>query len=88
MILGEDSITVQLPQPEICYTKLDHQRSKVYDVSGTWFPSDTKDMVEDIYKIAEQKLLQNAKAQDILGKTRSNALTIFRPMLENLSGKR
>ncbi len=83
-----DSITVFLPKPEICYVKLDHQLSKVYDVSGVWFPSDSKDMVEDIYKIAEQKILENAGKQDILGKTRENALLIFKPILENISGKK
>ncbi len=85
---ADDSITVTLPQPEICYAKIDHQRSKVYDVSGVLFPSDSKDMVEGIYKLAEQKMLQNARDQDILGKTKENALTIFKPMLEQISGKK
>ncbi len=85
---GSDSVTVFLPKPEICYVKLDHQQSKVYDVSGAWFPGDSKNMVEDIYKIAEQKILENARKQDILGKTRENAKLIFKPMLENISGKR
>lgn len=83
-----DSITVFLPQPEICYARLDHQRSRVYDVSGAWFPSDAKSMVEDIYKIAERRILENAKEMNILGKTRENALLIFKPMLENISGKK
>ena len=83
-----DSMTVALPQPEICYAKIDHQRSKVYDVSGVLFPSDSKDMVEGIYKLAERKMLENAKAQDILGKTKKNANLIFKPMLENISGKK
>ncbi len=83
-----DSVTIYLPNPEICYTKLDHKRSKVYDVSGTWFPADTKEMVEGIYKLAEQRILQNAKDMDILGKTRQNAFVIFKPMLENISGKK
>ncbi|HEY0666916.1 MAG TPA: DUF4230 domain-containing protein [Sphingobacteriaceae bacterium] len=83
-----DSITVFLPKPEICYAKLDHQRSKVYDVSGAMFPSDAKVMVEDIYKIAERRILENAKEMDILGKTRENALIIFKPFLENISGKK
>ncbi|WP_374164111.1 DUF4230 domain-containing protein [Arcticibacter sp. MXS-1] len=85
---GQDSLTVTLPQPEICYFKIDHKRSKVYDVSGTWFPTDTKAMVEDVYKLAEQRMLQNAKEMDILGKTRENAFVIFKPMLENISGKK
>lgn len=84
----EDSVTVFLPQPEICYVKLDHQKSQVYDVSGTWFPNDTKDMVEGIYKIAEQRLLKNAADMQLLQKTKQNALLIFKPMLENISGKK
>lgn len=86
--VGEDSMTVTLPQPEICYVKLDHQKSKVYDVSGVWFPSDSQDMVEGIYKVAEQRLLKNASDMQLLQKTKQNALLIFRPMLENLSGKK
>jgi hypothetical protein len=85
---GTDSITINFPQPEICYAKLDHQRSKVYDVSGVWFPSDSKDMVEGIYKIAEKQMLKNAREQDILGKTKENANLIFKPMLENITGKK
>lgn len=88
IISSKDSITVFLPKPEICYAKLDHQRSKVYDVSGAMFPSDAKGMVEDIYKIAERKILENAKDMDIIGKTRENALIIFKPVLENISGKK
>ena len=83
-----DSITVYLPQPEICYFKLDHKRSRVYDVTGSWFADDTKTMVEEIYKLAEQRILQNARDMDILGKTRENAFVIFKPILENISGKR
>ena len=86
--VGEDSVTVTLPQPEICYVKLDHQKSKVYDVSGTWFNADVQDMVEGIYKIAEQRLLKNAADMQLLQKTRQNAALIFKPMLENLSGKK
>ncbi|MBU0695112.1 MAG: DUF4230 domain-containing protein [Bacteroidetes bacterium] len=85
---GEDSIIISLPAPEICYSKIDHQKSKVYDVSGVWFPSDTKDMVEDIYKIAEQQLIKSANEMQILSKTKENAKLIFKPLIENFSGKR
>ena len=56
--------------------------------SGVWSPSDRQQMIEDIYKLAEQKILQNAKEMDVLGKTKENAQTIFKPILENISGKR
>ncbi|WP_207426249.1 DUF4230 domain-containing protein [Pedobacter sp. SYSU D00535] len=83
-----DSVTVFLPQPEICYTKLDHQRSKVYELSGVWSPNDRQAMIEEIYKLAEQRLQKNAQEMNVLGKTRENAHVIFKPMLENISGKK
>jgi len=85
---SEDSVTIFLPEPEICYAKLDHQRSKVYDLSGVFLPADRQEMIEDIYKLAEQKILQNARELNILGKTKENAELIFKPMLENISGKK
>lgn len=86
--LGVDSITIYLPQPEICYVRLDHKKSKVYDISGAWLPGDTQNLVEGIYKFAEQRLLKNAQEMDILGKTKENASVIFKPMLENITGTR
>lgn len=83
-----DSVNVVLPNPEICYSKLDHQRSKVYELSGVWSPTDRQLMIEEIYKLAEQKILQNAREMDVLGKTKENATIIFKPILENISGKK
>ncbi len=85
---SDDSVTVFLPKPEICYSKLDHQRSKIYELSGAWFPSQRQEMMEDIYKLAENKLIENAMEMNILGKTRDNAQLIFKPMLESISGKK
>ncbi|MFC6098672.1 DUF4230 domain-containing protein [Olivibacter domesticus] len=85
---GIDSVTIYLPQPEICYVRLDHKKSKVYDISGAWLPGDTQDLVEGIYKFAEQRLLKNAQEMDVLGKTKENASVIFKPMLENITGVR
>ncbi len=84
---AQKTVTVVLPQPEVCYAKLDHQRSKVYDVSGVILPSTTQAMVEDIYKLAEKRLLDNAQQMDITGKARQNAQVIFKPLLEGVSGK-
>ena len=85
---GKDTISITLPQPEVCYVKLDHQRSRVYDVSGVWFPDKAKTMVEDVYKLAEKKLLAGATDMKILDKARENASLIFKPFLENVSAKK
>lgn len=83
-----DSLIIFLPEPEICYVKLDHQKSRVYDISGSWFPIDTKNLVEGIYKIAEQQILKNAQQMNILQKTEENAVLIFKPFLENITNKK
>jgi len=85
---GKDTISITLPQPEVCYVKLDHQRSRVYDVSGVWFPDKAKTMVEDVYKLAEQKMLSTSTEMNLMGKARENAGLIFKPFLENVSGKK
>lgn len=85
---SKDTVEIALPRPEICYVKLDHQKSRVYDVSGVWFPDKTRTMVEDVYKLAEKKMLTTATEMNLLGKARENAQLIFKPFLENVSGKK
>lgn len=88
IIESADTVTVTLPKPEICYAKLDHQQSRVYDITGAIFPGTAKDMVEDVYKLAEKKLLDNANQMNITGKAQENANLIFKPLLENISNKK
>jgi len=87
IIQGKDSVTVFLPEPEICYAKLDHEKSKIYDIKGVMFEDGAKDMVESVYKIAEKKILDDAKEMNVLGLARQNAQLIFKPLLEGVSGK-
>lgn len=84
---SRDTVIVFLPQPEICYAKLDHQKSMVYDITGAWFPDNTKDMVEGVYKLAEKRIFDNARQMDVLGMARQNAQLIFKPLLQSISGK-
>jgi hypothetical protein len=83
----KDSVVVYLPPPEVCYAKLDHEKSRVYDITGAWFPDNTKNMVESVYKLAEKKILDNATQMNVLGMARQNAQSIFKPILESISGK-
>ena len=85
---SKDSVIVYLPEPEICNASLDHEKSKVYDIRGAWFQESAKNMVEDVYKLAEKKVLDNAKQMNVLGMARQNAQLIFKPLLESISGKR
>ncbi len=84
---GKDSVTVFLPAPEICYAKLDHDKSKVYDIKGVMFEDGAKDLVEGVYKVAEKRILDDANQMNVLGMARQNAQLIFKPLLEGVSGK-
>jgi len=51
------------------------------------FEDGAKDMVEDVYKLAEKRILDNANEMNVLGLARQNAQLIFKPLLESISGK-
>lgn len=83
-----DSITISLPKPEICYIKLNHEKSKVYDISGVYFKEDTKQVVEEVYQLAEKELEKEAKGMGIIAETEKNARLILKPVFENITGKK
>ncbi len=83
-----DSIIITIPKPEICYVKVDHEKSKVYDISGVYFKEDTRNMVEAVYSIAEKELTKEALEMGILEETRKNANLILKPLFENIAGKK
>lgn len=81
-----DSVTVQLPKPELCTWKINHDRSRVYDTRFSFL--DQSQLVSDAYRKAEQQVRQSALDGGILNQTRQNANQILRPMLERIAGKK
>lgn len=81
-----DSIHIKLPAPEICYIKIDHKHSKVYDTKLAFFREAT--LVDEAYKYAEQELAKQVRQSDILQQTRQNALPLLKPIFEGLGYKK
>lgn len=81
-----DSVTVQLPKPELCTWKINHDRSRVYDTRFSFL--DQSQLVSDAYRKAERQVRQSALDGGILDQTRQNANQILRPMLERISGRK
>ena len=53
-----DSIRLQLPAPEICHVKIDHSKSRVYNMEyGLW---ESVEIVDAAYKSAENQLIDKA----------------------------
>ncbi|VTP97303.1 DUF4230 domain-containing protein [Sphingobacterium daejeonense] len=78
----EDSVTINLPKPEICYVKIDHKSSKVYDTKMAFFREAT--LVDEAFKAAEEEITRQVNKSDILEQTKNNATHVLRPLLEGL----
>lgn len=83
---GQDTLVIHLPEPEICYFKIDHDRSKVYNTEYA-FMEEAK-LVQEAYKQAERQIRQSALDMGILEQTRENARKMLTPLLERTSGKK
>ena len=82
----DDSITVQLPKPELCGWKINHDRSRVYDTHFSFL--NESQLVSDAYRKAEHQVKQSALNGGILNQTRQNASQLLRPLLERISSKK
>lgn len=81
-----DSIYVHLPAPELCYYKIDHQKSKVYDSESMPFMEDDN-LVGEAFAKAEKQIEKAALESGILVQTQAMAKTMLKPLLENLTKK-
>lgn len=83
-----DSIYIRLPRPEICYSKVNHSESKVFDTRNTTLFGDRSKLIDQAYKIAENHLPQAAKQANIIERTKASGEKLLRPLFENLSKKK
>lgn len=81
-----DTLVVQLPTPEICYFKLDLDKTRVYALETGIFTSE-KGFIEKAYKSAESQIKESALNSGILLQTKKHAELILRPILEQVSQK-
>lgn len=82
-----DTLFVNLPEPELCYYKLDMEKSRIYSLETNPM-IDEKEFIQDAYKSAEIEIREAALNSGILQKTKDNAELILKPMLEKISGKK
>lgn len=86
-ITGEgDTLVITLPPPEICYYKLDMDKTRIYNLE-TNFMKDEKKFIQEAYKQAEDEIRQSALNSGILDQTRTNAELMLKPVFEQISGK-
>ena len=81
-----DSVSIQLPKPELCYVKIDHNASRVYDTKMAFFREAT--LVDEAFKSAESQVAKEVAKSDIIQQTKTNAMHVFKPFLEALGFKK
>lgn len=84
-----DTLFIRLPDPELCYFKLDLQQSRIYDLDLGYLSSeDTQKFMDELYKKAESELREAAIQSGIYEQTLINAELILKPFLEEVSDKK
>ena len=81
IIIG-DSVHLMLPAPEICYCKIDHSRSKVFNTDYGWW--DSADLVDEAYRYAEGQLYAEAMRMGIEEDSKKSAVKMLSPLLSML----
>lgn len=82
-----DTVLVRLPEPELCYYKLDMENTTIYSVEKQVYFKKESALVEKALRMAERKMRDAALESGILEQTRENAETMLKPLLEGVSGK-
>lgn len=84
---GETKTVITLPAPEICYVKVNHERSTIYDKKSWMFLDDDAELMDKAYKEAEKFLNRPDVQEPALTEARKNAPTILAPVFEKIAGQ-
>jgi hypothetical protein len=86
--INADSLFIRLPEPELCYYKLNLNNSRIYSVDKVVYYKDDKQLIQKAYKTAENQIKVSALNSGILEQTTNNAEIILKPILEQISGRK
>lgn len=79
VVISGDSIALLLPPPEICQVKVNHSKSKIYDMTyGLW---ESAMLMDEAYKYAENELIVQSKRLNLMREAKENTESALRPML-------
>ncbi len=88
-ILSNDSILeITLPNPEICYYKIDHQKSRIYNATTYFLLDNETNLTQLVYQKAENYFKSDSLNQIVFKETELNAQKVLKPILENITHKK
>jgi hypothetical protein len=80
-------LRVRLPMPEICYVKVDHSKSKVYNTEMSVFDDAEDKLVDDAYREAESYIKSEVAKTDIVAMAKVNTEKVLKPLLASITNK-
>ena len=85
---SNDTLRIILPQPEICYYKIDLEHSRIYSLETSFMASDEEErkMIQEVYQQAERKIKASAIEGGIIDQTRKNARQFLDPFFRSTLG--
>lgn len=83
-----DSFFIRLPEPELCYYKLNMEKTRIYSIERGVYYKDEKQMIQKAYQLAERQIKKAALESGILEETVTNSEIILKPFLEGVTGKK
>lgn len=81
------AVTLSLPAPEILYSKLDNDKTYVYDRQTGIFSKPDPNLESQMRSAAEKAIVQSAQEDGILQEARTNAEQTLRTLLTGLGYK-
>jgi hypothetical protein len=78
-------LTITLPKPEILMSKVNHEKSKIYNIE--WGGFSTANLVDKAYKTAEISIIEEAKKTGFEETCKNNARALLTPIFKEISGK-
>ena len=79
-----DTVTIRMPKAVILSSKLDNDKTYVYDRQTGIFNKPDPNLESQIRQVAEQQIVQTAMEDDILGKAQKNAEDVIRTLVNGL----
>ena len=79
-----NTVTITMPKAQILYSKLDNDKTYVYDRETGLLNKPDPNLETQLRKVAEQEILKSALEEGILTNAQTNAEQVLRTLLTGL----
>jgi len=86
IIDSKDTLYIKLPEPELCYAKINHKDTRIYDTDS--YSMDNSKLIGQAFQAAEKQITRTALESNILEQTRENGERLLKTLFEDMTSKK